>query len=394
LHALMCDLPLPLGYRRKDGKLRFRHNDRTLEILIRAELNLAMRHEAEVEAEQEKHWTRRVGLVKKPAKKRYVNAVGYEVLMVTLLHWRVPKLVPNLVKWQRQERLEECALVAHGLQCVEFFRMLVGRRKRRKIGEVLAKRSRFVLWSEQDPHRKRRNVHMLDKKMQQKDIALAERQPLLHLLNTPVETHNIVSEWLLIDEIPEDMLDHSRAAREHLQMRVPQPVTGIEAFRQKVAAHYVIMQLIDPNNKDPVGDLLMADMTNIQWRGWNIANSKHESFYEPCTWAGVDDAHHLNPKVGWDRIDLYLVSKSQARKRQRRLGSIEELQSFVIDDPRSTAKRAADRARSHLRLNLGNHMYTSDKVKMQANVHSARRAGAHSCLSLPSDSSLLILGEL
>jgi len=212
--------------------------------------------------------------------------------------------------------------------------------------------------------------------MQQKDIAIAERQPLLNLLNAPCETHNIVFEWLLVDEIPEDMLDHSRAAREHLQMRVPQPVTGIEVFRQKVAAHYVIMQVIDPNNKDPVGDLIMADMTSIQWRGWNVANSKHESFYEPCTWAGVDNAHHVNPKVGWDRIDLYLSSKSQGRKRQRRLGSIEELQSYVIDDPRSTAKRAADRARSHLRFNLGNHMYTSDKIKMQAKVHSARPSGS------------------
>ena len=375
VHALMCDLPLPLGYRKSDGKIRFRAEDQTLEILIRAELNLAMRHEAEMVAVRDQHWMRRMGLVKKEAKKRYVNAVNYEHLMATLLHWRVPKLVPNLVKWQRQERLEECALVAHALQVVEFFRMLVGRRKRRKIGEMLAKRSRFMHWSEHDPHRKRRNVHMLDKKMQQKDIALAEKRPILHLLNTPVDTHNIVFEWLLVDDIPQDMLDHSRAAREHLAMRLPQPVTGIEVFRQKVAAHYVVMKLIDPNNKDPIGDLLMADMSRIQWRGWNSSNSKHETYYEPCTWAGVDNKHLLNPNVGWDRVDLYIPSKSQVRRRQRRLGSIEELQSYVIDDPHSTAKRAADRARSHLRLNLGNHMYSSDKVRMQANLYSARSTG-------------------
>lgn len=54
---------------------------------------------------------------------------------------------------------------------------------------------------------------------------------------------------------------------------------------------------------------------------------------------------------------------------QRRLGSIQDMQSFVVDDPTSTARRAADRARSHLRVNLGNHEYTSGKLKAKAKLY-------------------------
>jgi len=258
-------------------------------------------------------------------------------------------------------------LVAHALQCVEFFRMLVGRRKRKKIGEMLAKRCRFMHWSDHDPHRKRRNVHNAVRRIEQKETAQAMKLPLLHLLSTPIDSSIIVLEWLPIDDIPPELIDHNKTAREHHMMRVPQPITGIEVFRQKVLTHHVVMRLIDPNNKDPIGDLVMANMSRVQWRQWHVVNSKHESYFEPATWVGIDENNRIKPQTPWDRVDLYITSKSTTTKaRQRRLGSIEELHSYVVDDPHSTEKRAADRARSHIRLNLGNHQYNSDKVQMHS----------------------------
>jgi hypothetical protein len=378
LFALLCDLPAPLGYRRQDGRLRIKSQDRVTQLLVRAELNLAIRHQQEMVKAQDMVWTRRLsrffGLKKPTIKKVFINAVDYEVLIVTLYHWRMPHLVPKFVKWQRQERVEECALVAHALQCVEFFRGLVGHRKRRKIGEMLAKRSRFMNWCDQDPHRKRHNVHVLTKRMDLQDVAAEVRLPVYHLLSPPVDTCTIVLDWLPPDEIPDTFVDHKKAARDHHSMRVPQPITGIEVFRAKVSTHYVVMTFIDPTNKDPIGDLVVADFSRGAWREWHAHNSKHETYFEPTTWAGVDENKKPIPHAGWDRIDLYLKSKSSATKtRQYRVGSIEDIQSFVVDDPHSTAKRAADRAASHLRINLGNHLYTSDKILLQAKVFETKK---------------------
>ena len=391
LHGLLCDLPQPLGYRQQNGKLRIKSRDLAAELLVRAELNLGMRHAREMRILKNNHWTRRLGLRKKVNETLFINAVQYETLFVTLLHWRLPEnptanpepsgagkwSLPPMIRWQRQERVEETALVAHALTITDFFRMLVGRRKRKKIAEMLARRSRFMHWSENDPHRKRRNVHTLVQRTEQKDIALEMQLPMLMLLNEPADTNLIVCDWLLAEDVPTDLLDHNKATRDYQTVRLPQPITGIEVFRQKVLTHYIVMQMTDPNNKDPVGDLLVVDLSRVPWRGWDPVNTKHESYYQPKTWAGVDEqTSKPAPKIGWDRVDLYVKSKIEGKAGQRRLGSIEDLQSFVVDDPHSIAKRAADRARSQLRVNLGNHQYTSDKLHMHARVWNKSRSKA------------------
>jgi hypothetical protein len=74
----------------------------------------------------------------------------------------------------------------------------------------------------------------------------------------------------------------------------------------------------------------------------------------------------------WDRIDLNIKNPKKGRL-AKRLGSIEDMQSFVVEieapeqkDAGPKRRLVADRAQSHLRINLGNHLYDSDKVKLQA----------------------------
>jgi hypothetical protein len=378
LHFLLRNLPVPLGYLRPDGKLRMKKKDLMLELLVRSELNLALRHDRETADENNSHWWVRVGLKRPARSKIFVHGISYDVLIRTLWYWRMPTLVPDMVKWQRRDRVEECALVAHALICVEFFRMLVGRRKRKKMGVVLAKRSRFVLWGDSDPHRKRRNLHTLNERMQQREIALKQKVPLLYYLNEPIDSHLIVLDWLLVDDFPEDFLEHAKAVRKYNPSRVPQPIAGIEVFRQMASRMAVAMQLVDPNNKDLIGDLVVADFTRVQWREWHPVNTKAETYFEPLTFMGFDKTGKVNPSVGWDRVDLYMQEKSlkdtpSARKRQRRLGSIEEFQSYVVEDPTRSEKGAADRVRSHVRVNLGNHQYNSDKLKIHKQVFEAQR---------------------
>ncbi len=376
LHALLCNMPVPLGYLMPDGTLRIDSNDLVLEYLMRAEFNIVLIRERAAAL-------RFKGLQKPGTKQVFINKVSFGTLMFTLLHWRIPRHVPDSVKWERTACVEECALVAEALKCIEFLRALVARRKRERIQALLAKRIRMLNWP--DPHRKRRNRHVQAVLDEQNAVAtlpalpehptpmeFRQNQPLLNFFNIPTDDmHCIVLEWIPIEDMPTSFVDHSKAVRKHSMMQVPTPSTGIEVLQNKAQTHSVVMRLVDPNNVDSTGRMLLADFSKIKWREWQLVNSKLETYFEPNTWAGVDVNGRIKPKVAWDRVDLYIKGKSSMSKStsksdsHRRLGSIQEFQSYVINDQQSTAKRYADRAMSHIRVNLGDHRYTSKKLQLR-----------------------------
>ena len=135
---------------------------------------------------------------------------------------------------------------------------------------------------ETDPHRKRRNLRERDNKRIQSESARAHRLPLLHLLNEPCDlVQEIVLSWLPVAEIPEDMIMHVKACQNYHMLRVPQPVTGIEVFKQKVSSHDIILKVIDPNSNNATKDLLLADFRKVPWQEWHAVNTKHETYFTP-----------------------------------------------------------------------------------------------------------------
>ena len=369
LGTILEQLPMPIGYREADGELNLKHAY-AHELLIRAELNLCIRQRRFNKAEEDrKRWFR---MFKKPeVKEVFINSVDFETMFTTIVFWRLPSLVPGIVQWQRTERVEEVGLMAHAIQVSEFFRMLVGKRHKKRIDESVRKRRIFMGFCESDPHRKRRNLHTVDMKRRQSEMAQHHGRPLLHLLNHPCDTvHEIILTWLPVDDLPEDLITHSKACQNYHMLRIPQPITGIEVFRQKVSSHDIVFRVIDPNNNKPTGDLLLADFRKVKWKEWHALNTKHETYYAPTVFSGYDEHGKAIQHAHWDRVDLYTrnVSKKGQKLKPKRLGSIEDIQSFVVQeesDENNPSKKKAERAQSSLRFNLGNHQYNSDKVKLQ-----------------------------
>jgi hypothetical protein len=271
--------------------------------------------------------------------------------------------------------------MAHAIQATEFFRMLVAKRHKRRIDESVQKRRAFMSFCESDPHRNRRNVYERDKKRIQSETARMHQIPLLHLLNEPSElVQEIVMSWLPLAEIPEDVITHVKACQNYHMLRVPQPVTGIEVFRQKVPSHDVILKVVDPNSNNKAKDLLLADFRKVPWQEWHAVNTKHETYYTPMVFSGYDENGKTIMPVQWDRVDLYTrpVSKKGHKLKPKRLGSVEDIQSYVIqkdEDDESPSKRQADRAISVLRFNLGNHLYNSDKIRLQEKDWRSKQSG-------------------
>ena len=373
LSGIMMDLPLPLGYREESNKLYFTGNEYTIELLIRAELNLCIRHNnAKKKEEEMSRWR-----FKKPELQQvFVNAVEYDDLISTIAFWRLPSLIPGLIQWQRHERIEECVLMAHALKIMEFLRSILARKKMRKINDQMAKRRAFMHFCEEDQHRKRRNMHASEIKIQQKECARENKIPLLYLLNKPFDdnVHDLILNWIPASELPEDLVSHSKACQDFIMMKVPQPFTGVEVFKQRILTHEVVFKVLDPISNNAHHDLLIADLRDLSWRGWVAHNTKVETYYHPVVFNGFDDGGQRLASEPWDRIDMFVKSQKKG-SRQKRIGSIEDLQSYVVEDyslldpkikAHSEVHKRANRAHSFLRVNLGNHQYNSDKVKLQA----------------------------
>ncbi len=377
--AILSALPLPLGYNNQHSKLQTNEEDRYIcHLLMRAELNLCMRHAMEERKKKDawynRYWFTRI-LKPRENKRIYMNEVKYEDLISVIVFWRVPSLVPDVVKWQRRERVEECMLMAYALQVKEFLKLSITRRKQTAINKMIITRKTFMHFCDQDPHRKRRNIYSSDLKVSQKVIAKANHVPVLHLLPQPDGTQNVTLNWVLASEMPEDLVLHSPACREMMVMRVPQPLTGIQVFREMVQTHDIVFKILGPHFfpfKDGLPRFLVADMRNTSWREWTCVNTKTETYFSPELFTGYDNMGRLIASRNWDRIDLNIKNPKKGRL-AKRLGSIEDMQSFVVEieapeqkDAGPKRRLVADRAQSHLRINLGNHLYDSDKVKLQA----------------------------
>jgi len=146
LPQLMNAMPLPLGHRRRDGKLVYEEKDRIITRMIRAELNVIVMDNRELKEEVMKgtwrgwwyHKLQGISL----ASSEDVPQVTFKDVMMTLVYWRKPNLVPELRKMARSARVQKVIFVAHCLTLKESLQMHAHIRKQErenaeKIGTVL-----------------------------------------------------------------------------------------------------------------------------------------------------------------------------------------------------------------------------------------------------------------
>mmetsp|Transcript_42872 Transcript_42872/g.135198 ORF Transcript_42872/g.135198 Transcript_42872/m.135198 type:complete len:1863 (-) Transcript_42872:2108-7696(-) len=367
LHSLLLDLPAPLGFLQPDESVQYGPYEKACEVLVRAELNLAVRHENN-EISKRHGFLQRFLRLGGPKKPKFSSSVYFEDLMLVLLYWRVPRMVPEAVKEARMDRVEEVALMAYALIIHDFFRLLVARRKKAEIRDKIADRFEFRNWSKKDLHYSRRLKYLNDVREVGKTQAQAVKLSLYDLLVHPQET--VVAELRSIDMIPEDMVDHASAIRQ-LHLKAAKPINGIEVFRNRLVNSSVVLKALDPGHKQM--GYMVADFTRLSWNGWCIVNLEQETFFQPSSMLG----HGTQPKHGqghaWTRVDLYLKSSNKKFTR-RKLGSILDIQSFVIADRDvQQALRSSEKSRSFVRLNTGSHLYQSQKLQAQQAKRSKKK---------------------
>ena len=226
--------------------------DRLLEHMIRAELNVLIRTKREEEKENEKRFLYRIRRFFKPeGRKLFTQGVSYQDLMLVATYWRLPRLVPDEIKFRRQGMVQDSAAAAAALTIAGFFRLAGAKRKKVHVGKLLTNKKRFEAWVNQDAHRKRFHDTVMDKRKKQRGMAKAFDMAVGILLPEPVTTHDIVldyvANWPPGSEVPKEFVPHSWTLKQmHLGTKIPQPINGIEQLRKMFEDNVLILKPVDP----------------------------------------------------------------------------------------------------------------------------------------------------
>eukprot|EP00281_Chroomonas_sp_CCMP1168_P016681 CAMPEP_0206214046 /NCGR_PEP_ID=MMETSP0047_2-20121206/1454_1 /ASSEMBLY_ACC=CAM_ASM_000192 /TAXON_ID=195065 /ORGANISM="Chroomonas mesostigmatica_cf, Strain CCMP1168" /LENGTH=307 /DNA_ID=CAMNT_0053636251 /DNA_START=47 /DNA_END=966 /DNA_ORIENTATION=+ len=141
LRPLLRAMSKPLGlWDRKKDRVEEGPYSRAAELLIRAELNVILYKQRIERARLE-----RKGLLGRTVtfdfmpklKAKFTMCVSYEDCVMTLLYWRKPEMVPENVKIERYDKVQEALLMANALIITDFFRWIVARKKKKRMERSL-----------------------------------------------------------------------------------------------------------------------------------------------------------------------------------------------------------------------------------------------------------------
>ena len=244
LHPLLCSLPKPLGFRRKNGTLQYGSWERSAERLIRAELNVIVRYRhSELLKSQISSWNPILSMTNKHQDK--VHKVDFLTVMQTCLYWRKPDMVPQIIKETRSRRVDEVILTAYGLLIMDCFMKAVQIKKAKTTNKTLNGMKEFKRFAARDDARNRRQEMNLEDIVQERELAAKENKKPLALFWGATENLRLVLEQ--VASLPEDMMSHHTAVRAN-KMKIPKPINGLEAFRNLSPTHLVAMKFLDPKH--------------------------------------------------------------------------------------------------------------------------------------------------
>lgn len=343
LHSLLCEMKQPLGFRNQDGKLEYGHWERACELLIRAELNVIVRHQLNLAEEKRMSMFQR--LLPNSKSISLSEKVQYEDVMKTILYWRKPNMVPYLVKKSRRKRVEEVILIGYALVILDAMLEAVAYKKRMRVLKHLSARKEFKEWETRDPIRIRRFEALQEEWQMHREKAARESRSVLSL--HALQSRGCVVELEAVDECPEDVVLHQTAAQ--AVSRLLKPMHGIEAFRQWLKSHLVVAKFIDPRHAHR-GHVLI-DFKRAGWDGWVVVNLQFDTMFRPET---LRTRLEEEGKRGWERVEVVMKAGKSIANRGRlvKMGTVQDVHGYLVTHGHDKVERVKN-AQSRVRLNLG-----------------------------------------
>ncbi|EKX53939.1 hypothetical protein GUITHDRAFT_132377 [Guillardia theta CCMP2712] len=381
VHVLMRQIPTPLGFKTRDGKLRFGKEEKTAEKLIRAELNVLSRQRRidSMKTQKANVIARIRNMIMQRFLKtedKYLTRISFEELVLTMLYWRKPTMVPREIRRNRVKQVKEVVHMLHALTLKDFFLSLVNHRLKKEMNKALAPFVNFVQWSSTDPHYGRRREHFNRQKSEVKKRALKDAMYRGVRFSAPAQVLEFT--FLQLHELPNSFVPHQEMVKSDLHVKFPRASHGLLLFKQRVKTSQVVLKYMDSKNERK--GMVKVDLRQCNWQGWEEQESERDVFFLPH-----NRQTRLDERMpSWDQVDILEPMDAWNDESEKVLvGSIVDVQSFTTWTQLNNAGMPRDPV-SVLRLNLGRHESSnrssiaiergSDKTSKDARVEARRRS--------------------
>ena len=329
IRALLHTMPQPLGFRNKENVLVFGQKERAIELLIRSELNVIAKGNMEQIVFDRNKSRREFTIIKlakliafgQPPRNRFSVSVDFAQVIMTLLAWRTPWLLPIVSKRERVKLVGEVMVTAHALTILDFMKSISSRRAKQKILKDTTVRSRFMVWARDDPHYTRRTGLRND---WTSDFCRANPM-YTGPIGTVIPRQVLVLDMFKQSQLPRGTLLHREALDWEGLSRVD-PADGLQLFLRKVPENTIILKFIDLGHAE--NGLVTIDFPSGSFEGWKMRSLRKDCLLEPP----VRQALSTKP-TPWCRLDLQLsIKESKSPTPSHSVGTLIDVHGFVGED--------------------------------------------------------------
>eukprot|EP00282_Hemiselmis_andersenii_P000529 CAMPEP_0114161436 /NCGR_PEP_ID=MMETSP0043_2-20121206/28932_1 /TAXON_ID=464988 /ORGANISM="Hemiselmis andersenii, Strain CCMP644" /LENGTH=520 /DNA_ID=CAMNT_0001257627 /DNA_START=42 /DNA_END=1601 /DNA_ORIENTATION=+ len=412
LEPLLEKWPLPLGFRREDGSIQRDEADVAAVKLIKAELTvIAMREQVRLEKEQEakkghlqrvKKWLLSF-TQEKQVFKRSISAMGFIDMVLTILYWRLPTMVPTSVKQERLALVDEVVKMAKALALTSSVNRMLAKKKKAEVSRALQRLVDFRKWARADEHMVRR-MEMIDELKHRKDV-LANIKPStssiitnsisrvmrlmggqgaqafkLALKEVPPFRMCMVT-MTRIEQPPENTVEHIDAAKELFGDAPPKATDAIATFSEFAKKYPVVLRFLDTGHANSIGLVLCTFKGAGDWIGWKLREHKEEALLQPETRrANISSVQGITSDGKWLEIEMEIKPAREVWEQNQDLGmtpmgSLIDVHGFVV--PGGLDKQGKPiHPHSEARLSLGTLAIVQQRKRELAARQNKRRAQA------------------
>ena len=302
---MLFHLPVPIGFRIDEDHWEYDEQERAAQRLIRAELNVILLHSNMRAEQQQIEWGWLWALpgishirqqTARMASRRFINGVRFQDVAMVLTYWRKPSLIPEAVKSQRKERIEDVVVMYCALLVTDFFKKIVAKRRSSVLKKSLQSNIAMKRWMIGDEQCRRRTAFYAEILQEEVAFALACRKTVARVRCPVSMTHTLIA-------IPQEGMPASAVFCSHqeavkLKVRMCRHIHGLDMFRSRVSKQPVLLRFVDAVNQGRPDFYL--DLRPIQWRGWQLTESEFDSFWRPVR---LSSSVRKNP-VDWDAFEF------------------------------------------------------------------------------------------
>jgi hypothetical protein len=198
--------------------------------------------------------------------------------MMTIFRWRMPLMVPQVVKLARTELMTEIVLTAYALTVFDFLRKCVADKRKSVVREKLVYAIKVFNWCKRDAVFVRRMefLHTFNW-ARLKDHANAQQSKTRRAI-LKASFCTVVLRPIDMKTIQNSFVSHREAVQSESVLTHSTKI-GLQTFKSQSKLNSIVLKFVDQLNSHR--GHFVADLTHFKWPGWVGFESKSDTIFRP-----------------------------------------------------------------------------------------------------------------